>query len=717
MCCTLSDKIVAGFSARRRMIAVLHSFSRICSPVFAGSCHGERRVNGLAMAAALALAFSLAGCGGSGGSGGSAETGAAPPQTNNAPSASFTATPHGGPPPLTVRFDASASSDSDGSIASYEWDFGAGASGAGQMAEHTYTQSGAHQVRLTVTDGQGASATVSEEVVVNVLPAARVMADPVNGVAPVTVSFDASASADSDGEIVSFDWDFAGLAEASGMVAEHTFTEPGVHPVRLTVTDDLGGVNSTVFELNAEDHSGVAFTVPYVTNGRYAADLRPCTYNGAGGDCSLERLPFLGAEFSEPSVEDVMTRVLVSHRWMGDNFRAILERLPADVRLLARSVTAIVIASDIRPAYYWGDTGAIYLDADFFWLTPQQNSVVSMEADFRSDFGNQLQVELPWRYVRNNQWWGFALTPDGSQRLEDLSQVTAYLLYHELTHAADFMPVSRIAALDPRKTAPDAIYEDAAAWHSSGLYQAHPLRSQVMEDLGRVFFSGRQPTSRQIAIQPDDLIEEFSADGAVDFYSYTSQFEDLADLHETLLMSYHHGLEKDTAITSMRTEDAPDRIVAWGQRGRMTDLAAIERMRWTIDAMYPGNTHELHSYLTGRPAPLPMRRGDTWVNNIVLEGGGDFSSGGSAATPPGGSDFSSGGSAATPPGAVYQPPMFPHGGGAASQPRAFPEAGGTVTPSGLPESEAGASSSPTLAGCIRVTENTPQVLLERLGLD
>ena len=37
-------------------------------------------------------------------------------------------------------------------------------------------------------------------------------------------------------------------------------------------------------------------------------------------------------------------------------------------------------------------------------------------------------------------------------------------------------------------------------------------------------------------------------DGAVDFYSYSSQFEDLADLHDTILMSYHHGYEKDVGI-------------------------------------------------------------------------------------------------------------------------------------------------------------------------
>ena len=59
----------------------------------------------------------------------------------------------------------------------------------------------------------------------------------------------------------------------------------------------------------------------------------------------------------------------------------------------------------------------------------------------------------------------------------------------------------------------------------------------------------------------------------------------------------------------------------------MTDPAVIDRTRWVIDAVYPGDLQAVHGYLNDRPAPLPMRRGDTWADNVELEGGGEFNAG------------------------------------------------------------------------------------------
>ena len=59
---------------------------------------------------------------------------------------------------LTCDFDASATTDSDGTIASYGWDFGDVATASGSTSSHTFAKAGTYQVQLTATDNDGATA-------------------------------------------------------------------------------------------------------------------------------------------------------------------------------------------------------------------------------------------------------------------------------------------------------------------------------------------------------------------------------------------------------------------------------------------------------------------------------------------------------------------------------------------------------------------------------
>lgn len=89
-----------------------------------------------------------------------ADTGAAPP------TAAFSATPVSGTSPLNVTFDAGSSSDIDGTIQSYAWNFGDGGSASGLTAAHTYTSAGSFVATLTVTDGQGLTDSESTTITV-----------------------------------------------------------------------------------------------------------------------------------------------------------------------------------------------------------------------------------------------------------------------------------------------------------------------------------------------------------------------------------------------------------------------------------------------------------------------------------------------------------------------------------------------------------------------
>jgi len=85
--------------------------------------------------------------------------------TNQPPVARLTG-PTSGTVGASLSFSGSTSTDSDGTIASYAWDFGDTQSGTGVSVSHTYANAGTYTVRLTVTDNGGATHFVEQNVVI-----------------------------------------------------------------------------------------------------------------------------------------------------------------------------------------------------------------------------------------------------------------------------------------------------------------------------------------------------------------------------------------------------------------------------------------------------------------------------------------------------------------------------------------------------------------------
>ena len=140
---------------------------------------------------------------------------------------------------LPVKFDGSGSYDSDGSIVSYEWDFGDGSFGAGVNASHYYESSGEYTATLTVTDDADQTDTDSATVHIESLsPPVPDLGGPYEGQVGKPVQFDGSGSYDPDGSITSYEWDFGDGANATGAYPTHIYTAAGTYTVALTVYDD-----------------------------------------------------------------------------------------------------------------------------------------------------------------------------------------------------------------------------------------------------------------------------------------------------------------------------------------------------------------------------------------------------------------------------------------------------------------------------------------------
>jgi PKD repeat protein len=168
--------------------------------------------------------------------------------SNQSPNATFVATPTDPLVNAWVQFNASGSSDPDGSIASYAWNFDDGSTDVGSIVWHRFAAAGVYNVTLTVTDNEGASdsSTLAIQVgSVNQPPVAAFTFTPTNPLVNAWVQFDASGSSDPDGSIANYAWNFGDGSTDAGSTVWHRFSAAGVYNITLTVTDDDAATHST----------------------------------------------------------------------------------------------------------------------------------------------------------------------------------------------------------------------------------------------------------------------------------------------------------------------------------------------------------------------------------------------------------------------------------------------------------------------------------------
>lgn len=154
-----------------------------------------------------------------------------------------------------MNFDGSGSTDPDGSVVSYWWNFGDGSFTGWQpnaVVSHTYAGPGTYSARLWAKDNCAVFSAVDTAVITitngnacanNVAPNADAGSDR-NASVNQSLTFNGGGSADAGGSITSYSWNFGDGSNASGVSAAHAYSSSGNFTVTLTVTDNCGATDT-----------------------------------------------------------------------------------------------------------------------------------------------------------------------------------------------------------------------------------------------------------------------------------------------------------------------------------------------------------------------------------------------------------------------------------------------------------------------------------------
>ena len=337
---------------------------------------------------------------------------------------------------------------------------------------------------------------------------------------------------------------------------------------------------------------------------------------------SLRTLPLIGQVTDNPGVEDIMNRVLVSHDWMANNFRTLLSLLPADILELFKATTGVVISSDIRPAYYNPQTGAIYIDPAYIWLTNDEKLTISNQKDSRSDYGKTLKFVPLWRYVKDKKYAysGTDWTKQYNRTVDDVKIGLAHLLYHELSHANDYFPPPLIKTINLDQTVQSAAYslENERADVKISRNSSIRLSSSVLFTLSNVLYGGMQPGSAENGYSPDTVSFELKKEPANDMYNFYG-VEDIAMVFEEVMLHYHYGIDRQMAITKMpavQNPTAADYVISWGQKNRFMDDRLKPKAIEITKLLLP--KYDLSGFINSLGKATEMVKNTTWADTMYI---------------------------------------------------------------------------------------------------
>ena len=161
---------------------------------------------------------------------------------NQPPVAAFEFAPTGGTAPLPVVFDGSLSTDPEGPIAAYTWDFGDGTgTSTGSTLSHTFATAGTFIVRLTVADSLGRTASTTQSITIS------------GGRRPSSVTISGRAT-------------YERVPFSSNVNLGLSYANASAQPIREAVVELIRSGGSTLATTTTDDNGNYSLTAPASTS-------------------------------------------------------------------------------------------------------------------------------------------------------------------------------------------------------------------------------------------------------------------------------------------------------------------------------------------------------------------------------------------------------------------------------------------------------------------
>jgi PKD repeat protein len=153
------------------------------------------------------------------------------------------------------------STDPDGTVTSWFWDFGDGTTSTFKSPSHTFTQKGKWQITLTVTDNDGAETSITHKVTVINLPPAASFNCTTNPQTDMDIQF-TDNSVDPENRSISWLWNFGDGNTSELQTPTHKFTTEGDYNVTLTVTDDENATDTYTMTVPVTEPPQTSGSIP-----------------------------------------------------------------------------------------------------------------------------------------------------------------------------------------------------------------------------------------------------------------------------------------------------------------------------------------------------------------------------------------------------------------------------------------------------------------------